>query len=424
MSLQSFSIRQAGIATGQACKNVLSNTLLFCVSLLVTLLIAEIIFYFLNRYNPVTPPDIATFQGQPNQERLDFFQYHPVYGYAGIPNVSKTFLGKTITHNSRGLRGPELPFKKPDNVKRIAFIGDSQTWGWAVNDGETIPELTSRVLNKELRAGTVEVLNFGATGYGVDQSYLRLITEGLNYDPDVVVFTFFADNDVWESTEKEAWGVEKPYFYEKPNGKLCVSNIPPRRASGWPADNINHIIENKFNLSIKPIQISALTVDLGESNIARYFKHRSLNGALLNLFGNASGDPLAAIEKHVGCLEKEPGPLLSSRAAKVRHTLNLIALTRDTVEANGGEFYVITKPLEEDYRNTHLSLEYKTVLTYLRQHGIALIDLYSEAQMVQLNPNSMFIGYGHLSPQGNYLAARKLGERISGLNGEPTLAGE
>lgn len=405
-------------------REILLNILLMSGALVFTLVLAEFVFYILNKVSPVEKAEIAEFESIPNQERLDFFQYHPVYGYAGIPNVSKYFNGKLITHNSKGLRGPEIPYAKPDGVSRIAFIGDSQTWGWSVSDAETIPQFTQRIITQELGGGPVEVLNFGATGYGVDQSYLRLISEGLHYSPDVVVLTYFSDNDIWETSSKEAWGVEKPYMYEKEDGQFCVSNVPPRRASGWPSDNIGYILENKLNLNIPTLQFSIFTVDLGNSNIARYFKHRSLSPALLALLGGEPTDPIRAIEEHVGCLEKEPGPLLTSWDEKIQLTLNIIGRIRDTAEANGARFLVVAKPLENDYQSRRNNPDYNKILNGLADRKIDVIELKTEGNLVGLDTRHMYIGSGHLSPQGNFLAARKLAEAITGKDGEPALARE
>ena len=388
-----------------------ANALLFSVTIVVMAAFVELVFYGMNKFFPIEVPTIESVESVPNQERLDFFQYHSVYGYAGIPAVEKTFMGKAITHNSKGLRGAALGYTKPKGVRRIAFIGDSQTWGWAVSDHETFPEFTAKVINTELQAGQVEVLNFGATGYGVDQSYLRLISEGLRYQPDIVVLTYFSDNDIWETASSEAWGVQKPYMYKK-DGNFCVSNVPPPKASGWPADNIGFIVKNKFNWELPKLQLFGSTFDLAESNVARYFKNRSLNTALFSAWGDDDSNPKQAIERQLGCLEKPAGPPLETWEEKIQLTVDIVMLIKETVEANGGRFMLISKPLEKDVQESHLSSDYVKVLSSLSDRGVDIIELYGESKMVNLKPEHLFIGAGHLSAQGNYLAARKLAERI------------
>jgi len=400
-----------------------ANTMLFCVTMLVMAAFIELVFYGMNRFFPVEVPIIESVDSVPNQERLDFFQYHSVYGYAGIPTVEKTFMGKTITHNGKGLRGAALGYTKPKGVRRIAFIGDSQTWGWAVSDHETIPEFTAKVINTELQVGHVEVLNFGATGYGVDQSYLRLIGEGLRYQPDIVVLTYFSDNDIWETSSSEAWGVQKPYMYKK-DGNFCVSNVPPPKASGWPSDNIGFIVKNKFNWELPKLQLFGSTFDLAESNVVSYFKSRSLNTALFSVWGDDDSNPRHAIETQLGCLEHLAGPPLETWEEKIQLTIDIVMLIKETVEANGSRFMLISKPLENDVKESHLSPDYVKVLSSLSDSGVDIIELYGESKMVNLKSEHLFIGSGHLSAQGNYLAARKLAERIVKTSSHRSLASE
>jgi hypothetical protein len=351
----------------------------------------------------------------PNEERRKFFQYHPVYGYSGLPNVRDKFYGKYITHNSRGFRGPELDYEKPEGTERVVFIGDSQTWGWAVGDDETIPRLTGQLMNEIGKEAVYETVNLGATGYGVDQSYLRFITEGLRYDPDYVVFTYFADNDIWETSSAEAWGVEKPYIYEKEDGRLCVSNVPPARASGWPQDNLTFIMQEKFGIDDFKFRLGGLVVDLEQTHTARYFKNRSLNTALFRRWGSDDSDGLAAIKEHVGCLEREPGPALSDWNDKIDLALKLIYRIQRTAEEHGARFFVVTKPLERDYKSEQQEYTYKTIIKQLYEHRIDVIDLYPLAKVRGMDADATFQAAGHLTVRGNRLVAEALAERIAGI---------
>ncbi len=387
---------------------IVQNSLLILFALLISLVMTEGLFYLLNK--DTSPPKIQVVEGTPNSERLDFFQYHPVYGYSGLPSVSKRFYGKLITHNSKGMRGPEIEYKAADNVKRLAFIGDSQTWGWAVSDDETIPYFASEILNKKLEGITVESLNFGATGYGVDQSYLRYISEGIRYKPDIVVLTYFADNDIWETATSEAWGVEKPFFYEKVSGELCVSNIPPKRASGWPSDNL----ENKFDFKLLALQIGGFNIDFSKTQAARYFKNRSINSSLFASWGTDNSEPLKAIKNHIGCIEKEPAPEIKEWEDKISLTVNIIDQIKSTAEAQGSKFLVVTKPLEQDYRSGEAGYDYSTVLSRLNTLGITVVDMYSVFKEKGVPPEVAYQGAGHLTMPANWLVAETISLHLLG----------
>ncbi|TVZ37474.1 GDSL-like lipase/acylhydrolase family protein [Alteromonadaceae bacterium 2753L.S.0a.02] len=385
-------------------KQSLLNGLLIIISLVFVLVLSEGAFYVLNKMYPVERLVVGSVNSEPNQERKDFFQYHSVYGYAGLPNVQKEYRGKIITHNAKGLRGKELPYEKPQGVKRAVFLGDSQTWGWGVGDEETIPAYFEEIMNQRSPV-KFETVNLGATGYGPGQSYLRLISEGLRYEPDVVVFTYFADNDLGEANTYDAWGVEKPLFFEQANGELCVSNVPPRRASGWPTDNIGFIVREQLNLDNLEVGIGSWKLDLAETNIATYFMNRNLNKSVVGLWGADDSDPLAAIDKWVGCRKQGPAKQLTNWQQQKELMMKLIYKIRDTAEAVGAQFIVITKPLENDYNNNNVSQDYAYVLKELSKNNIRFVELFTTGKRLDLSTEQFFLGYGHLTAEVNRLAA-------------------
>jgi lysophospholipase L1-like esterase len=96
-------------------------------------------------------------------------------------------------HNSLGIRGPEATREKPEGLWRIAIIGDSVTYGLHVEADEAYPSVLEAKLN-EAGIGPVEVLNFGVPGYNTFQEYTLLRTRVLQFDPDLVIMTFTADD--------------------------------------------------------------------------------------------------------------------------------------------------------------------------------------------------------------------------------------
>lgn len=384
----------------------LQNAILFLSALAFAAFAGEGMFYMLNSTS--SPPNIEIVESTPNAERLDFFHYHPVYGYSGWPDVSKAFYGKVVTHNSKGLRGPEVAYKAAENVRRIAFIGDSQTWGWAVGDQETISFFAGQILNRKVEDVVYETLNFGATGYGIDQSYLRFISEGVRYKPDFVVFTYFADNDIWETGSTNAWGVEKPYFHEQEDGSFCVTNVPPKRASGWPSDNL----QNKFDFDRLRFRLAGTELDLTNTQTVRYFKNRSINALLFGSWGTDDSEPLKAVQKDVGCVESKPAPELLHWEDKIQLAVKLINRIRMAVEENGAKFIVVTKPIEDDYKTEELEPNYQTVLSRLKMLDIDVIDMYPIFKDAAIPADTLFMSSGHLSPYGNWLIAGNVAARV------------
>lgn len=108
----------------------------------------------------------------------------------------------TPRRNTAGFRDIERVLDKPEGVVRMAFIGDSYTFGQGVERHDRFAERAGALLDESYRDATVETLNFGRPGADV-QDVLRIL-EGaaLHFDPDIVVYGFvlndFSDraNDV------------------------------------------------------------------------------------------------------------------------------------------------------------------------------------------------------------------------------------
>jgi hypothetical protein len=90
----------------------------------------------------------------------------------------------TATTNSLGFRDRELDLRRKTDA-RILALGDSFTYGWGVNDDEPWPKVLERILSKEGR--TIEVLNFGCPGAGVD-AYAKIAESVIPIaKPDIVL---------------------------------------------------------------------------------------------------------------------------------------------------------------------------------------------------------------------------------------------
>lgn len=115
------------------------------------------------------------------------------------PNMVKTFVrtkengGDTIhwRTNADSFRGAEL---EDDVDRRIIVYGDSNVLARFSNNENTFVTKLGKYLN-ENGTGEIEVINAGVIGFGPDQSLIRFEKEAELYEPDLVVFHIFADND-------------------------------------------------------------------------------------------------------------------------------------------------------------------------------------------------------------------------------------
>jgi len=95
--------------------------------------------------------------------------------------------------NAQGMRADrDFPYAKPADTCRILLFGDSVMMGYEVNQKDTFAHL----LETRLRAAGFknEVLNLAVSGFGTAEMLIALESEGLKYQPDVVIFQ-------WHSTD-------------------------------------------------------------------------------------------------------------------------------------------------------------------------------------------------------------------------------
>ena len=103
--------------------------------------------------------------------------------------------------NALGYRGAELERGSNDQAFRVAFLGDSTTFGWMVTEEQTFAQKTVKALSDSgVRA---EALNAGVIGYSVAQGLSRYRTLVRSYRPDVVVLGFGAVNDHLNAPSQE-----------------------------------------------------------------------------------------------------------------------------------------------------------------------------------------------------------------------------
>lgn len=156
---------------------------------------------------------------------------HPLLGWKPTPNFVDgredslmTENGETRVfvldsrYNSMGMRSmKEYSKSKPKGIFRVSILGDSSTHGVDVTQPFSYPAMLEKL------AKNTEVLNFGVSGYGVDQMYLMFLNETLGFENDAVIMGIFID-DVRRSGHA-CKDYLKPKFVIEEN-KLKLTNTP------------------------------------------------------------------------------------------------------------------------------------------------------------------------------------------------------
>lgn len=108
--------------------------------------------------------------------------------------------GQFSPFNPQGFRGAPIDVAKPAGTIRIFALGDSNTFGWDVDEGVNWPSQLQRMF--EASGARTEVVNAGVWGYTSYQGSRRF-PELLAYGPDVVLVSFGA-NDAHQVTVADA----------------------------------------------------------------------------------------------------------------------------------------------------------------------------------------------------------------------------
>ena len=137
--------------------------------------------------NPVAAAQAAT------QAALAERQYFDGY-YKMLPGEHQGTRG-TYRINALGFRGPDFHATTKGARTRVFSVGDSNTIGLDLPEGQTWPALLQRSLNQQ--SGTAEVVNAGMGGYTTLHALNLIRSELLNYSPDVLI-VFLGVNDLNE----------------------------------------------------------------------------------------------------------------------------------------------------------------------------------------------------------------------------------
>lgn len=169
--------------------------------LVIAVLCAEVATRIVHRFIPLYE-DKTTYY----VTHSDFHHWHE----PNVDGVSSSHFGEftdiRFRSNSLGMIGEEVPFEKPDGLRRIAMLGDSFVEGLTTEQHDSIVLQTEKKLN-ERSADRHEVLNFGCSSFSPSLEYFSLVTLGHRFRPDVVVVVFHATdvtND-WEYHQRAVY---------------------------------------------------------------------------------------------------------------------------------------------------------------------------------------------------------------------------
>ena len=96
--------------------------------------------------------------------------------------------------NSLGYRDREFSPRKEQGTFRVICMGDSVTFGYPAEKGNTYPKILEKLLAQHFSGRKVEVLNLGVPGYTSYQGLELFRREAIKFAPDLII-VYYGVND-------------------------------------------------------------------------------------------------------------------------------------------------------------------------------------------------------------------------------------
>ncbi len=306
--------------------------------------------------------------------------------------------------NAWGARGRREYTPRPrPHVTRVAAFGDSFVYCNEVADGD------SWAAQLEQLYSNVEVLNFGVGGYGLDQAYLRFLSEGKAHGSRVMLLGFAPDdlgrlvNVYRRFRSSDELPFFKPRFREAPDGSLELLPNPATSVSFY--ERLLHdpaavaevgVHDEWFEPAVyrNPWYDRSATVRLVTGLWTRVRRRYLDGGRLLR------------------------GDWYNVESPAFRIQMRLFQLFADSAGARGQLPLIVFLPdrwTVEQVRAGRAPV-YAPFVAALRERGIPLLDAaeaFRDGDVAELR--SWFMPGGHYAPAGNRVVAAWLGPKLSAV---------
>lgn len=354
--------------------------------------------YLLDKYRNVSfrPADSLSTQ-QVNQlnrvlsDSSDYLEHNSKLGWSIRANGKKG----PYRANAVGIRGDaEYSLTVPEHTVRIASFGDSFTHGDDVANAKTWQSVLESIERK------LEVMNFGVSGYGLDQSFLRYLEQGVMYRPDIVLIGFLPESifrqvNNFRPFYSKQTGIPlgKPRFALRDNELLLVPNPLSTLADYRSLLDNPQLILRQLGAHdyFYPLRYKSSVLDV--SAVARLFKMAGENVVRsirdpYSFFGTSYDPDSEAFQVTASLFEKFYANAIKNNSMPV----------------------IIIFPLWDDIKRYHKknTTSYAPLLTHLKSKEYRYIDLALAFPELGKAYDRRDLFIGHYSPLGNQLIAKHI----------------
>jgi len=240
-------------------KRFLHKIFLILIVSFVSLCAVEILYrIYLFGWNSVSYPMMKSIH--PLDDTLIQKSSVPGLPYELKPNVNTYYKKARFVTNAEGLRDKEYARVKPQDVFRIAVIGDSFSFPDGVEIKDAYHSILEERLNAKARLKKYEAINFSVGGYG-PASYLTVLRlKALKYSPDLILLGFNPGNDYDYAKKTRA----RPYVPKRaPNSFFYSYSIEKirdvaRRRLAWTGNVYERLDQEIEGKALDPRNLNSL----------------------------------------------------------------------------------------------------------------------------------------------------------------------
>jgi hypothetical protein len=364
----------------------------------------------------------------------EFYIADVARGYALRPNVQGWYRkeGESfVSINSEGLHDREHSKAKPPHTIRVAVVGDSFAESLQVPIDATFwAIMEARLKECASAADSVEVLNFGVSGYGTAQELITLRERVWDYSPDIVLLAITTNNDITDNSRLLRKTNDVPYFVYK-DGQLVLDDSF-RAASGFTWKQATQTTPIRFFRDRS--RVIQLIIEAYRGLRLLLASLRSSHKSSLVPAGDQKPDPRLLVQSVDLGIDNfvylEPANRTWQDAWSV--TENLIVQMCDEVRARGAKFVAVTlsngvqvTPAPEtraafmkQFGATDLFYPDRRIKSLGDRKGFSVITLapplqaYAEQNKVFLHGFGDNLGSGHWNVNGHRVAGEMLADKL------------
>ncbi len=369
-----------------------------------------------------------------------FYSPDEYRGYVLTPRIEGWYRKEGESYvgiNSDGLRDIEHSKQKPANTLRIAVVGDSYPEAFQVSLENAFWKVAENRLQNCLALGgkTVEVINFGVSGYGTAQELITLQKQVWEYSPDVVLLAVTTNNDITDNVRALKKTDEIPYFVFRDNRLELDDSFRTNSAFRWRQSKLSRL-GTWLRDNLRFVQLG----HQAQYSIKNYLAKRRAHAPPVQQISNQSRSenvsppqktPVQAEDVGIdNLIYREPTDAVWQDAWRV--TESLMVEIRNETETNGARFLVVTLSngiqvfpdaaprrafLEKigagdifypDKRIKNLGAREKFTVYNLAPE----LQLYAEQNKVFLHGFGANLGNGHWNAEGHRVAGELLSQKL------------